>query len=69
MQLHDLLTMFLNSTTGKGGIRHVVNGVGGSSTIANPDEPVTVTPGQSDAGIRRLLEGVAFRSNHEHAWD
>jgi hypothetical protein len=39
--LHDLLTIFL-STSGKGGILHVVNDTGGSSTIANPDTPVTV---------------------------
>lgn len=40
--LHDLLTVFLDPTNGKGGILHVVNGTGGSSTIANPDTPVTV---------------------------
>ncbi len=39
--LHDLLTIFL-STAGFGGILHVVNDTGGSSTIANPDVPVTV---------------------------
>ncbi|MDQ2904749.1 MAG: adenylyl cyclase, partial [Chloroflexota bacterium] len=39
--LHDLLTIFL-STAGFGGILHVVNDTGGSSTIANPDTPVTV---------------------------
>ena len=39
--LHDLLTIFL-STAGKGGILNVVNNTGGSSTIANPDVPVTV---------------------------
>jgi len=39
--LHDLLTIFL-STAGSGGILHVVNDTGGSSTIANPDVPVTV---------------------------
>jgi hypothetical protein len=39
--MHDLLTIFL-STSGKGGIQHVINGTGGSSTIANPDTPVTV---------------------------
>jgi hypothetical protein len=39
--LHDLLTIFL-STAGYGGILNVVNGTGGSSTIANPDVPVTV---------------------------
>jgi len=40
--LHDLLTIFLDATHGKGGILHVVNDTGGSSTIANPDVPVTV---------------------------
>jgi len=39
--LHDLLTIFL-STTGSGGILNVVNDTGGSSTITNPDTPVTV---------------------------
>jgi hypothetical protein len=29
---------------GKGGILNVVNDTGGSSTIANPDVPVTVVP-------------------------
>ena len=40
--LHDLLTIFLDATRGSGGILHVVNDAGGSSTIANPDVPVTV---------------------------
>jgi hypothetical protein len=40
--LNDLLTIFLNSSGGSGGILNVVNGIGGSSTIANPDTPVTV---------------------------
>jgi hypothetical protein len=39
--LNDLLTIFL-STAGYGGILNVINGTGGSSTIANPDTPVTV---------------------------
>ncbi len=39
--LHDLFTIFL-STSGSGGILHVVNDTGGSSTSANPDTPVTV---------------------------
>ena len=39
--LNDLLTIFL-STAGSGGILNVINGTGGSSTIANPDVPVTV---------------------------
>jgi hypothetical protein len=39
--MHDLLTIFL-STSGSGGILNVVNDTGGSSTIANPDTPVTV---------------------------
>ena len=42
VHLHDVLTLFLDATNGSGGIRHVVNDVGGSSTIANPDVPVTV---------------------------
>ena len=40
--LHDLLTVFLDPNNGKGGILHVVNDTGGSSTRANPDTPVTV---------------------------
>jgi len=40
-ELHDLLTIFL-STAGSGGISHVVNGTGRSSTAANPDAPVDV---------------------------
>jgi hypothetical protein len=40
--LHDLLTVFLDPTHGSGGILNVVNDTGGSSTIANPDVPVTV---------------------------
>jgi hypothetical protein len=39
--LNDLLTVFL-STSGFGGILNVINNTGGSSTIANPDTPVTV---------------------------
>ncbi len=39
--LRDLLTIFL-STTSSGGILNVINDTGGSSTIANPDVPVTV---------------------------
>ncbi|HEV7204279.1 MAG TPA: glycosyl hydrolase family 28-related protein [Jatrophihabitans sp.] len=42
VHLHDLLTIFLDASHGKGGINHVVNDTGGSSTIANPDTPVTV---------------------------
>ncbi|MDT5011619.1 MAG: hypothetical protein QOH57_3236 [Mycobacterium sp.] len=41
-QLHDLLTVFLDPNNGKGGILNVVNDTGGSSTLANPDVPVTV---------------------------
>jgi hypothetical protein len=40
--MHDLLTIFLDAKHGKGGILHVINDAGGSSTIANPDTPVTV---------------------------
>jgi hypothetical protein len=42
VHLHDLLTVFLDPAHGKGGILNVVNDTGGSSTIANPDVPVTV---------------------------
>ena len=38
----DTLKLFLDATNGSGGILNVVNGVGGSSTAANPDVPVTV---------------------------
>ena len=40
--MHDLLTIFLDKVHGKGGILNVINNTGGSSTIANPDAPVTV---------------------------
>ncbi|HSS62281.1 MAG TPA: coagulation factor 5/8 type domain-containing protein [Candidatus Limnocylindrales bacterium] len=40
--LHDLLTIFLDKVHGKGGIRHVVNETGGSSTAANADQVVPV---------------------------
>jgi hypothetical protein len=39
---HNLLTIFLDASNGSGGILHVINDAGGSSTIANPDVPVTV---------------------------
>ncbi len=39
--MNNLLTIFL-STTSSGGILNVINNTGGSSTIANPDTPVTV---------------------------
>jgi hypothetical protein len=42
VELHDLLTIFLDASHGKGGILNVVNDTGGPSTIANPDVPVTV---------------------------
>jgi hypothetical protein len=42
VQFHDLLTVFLNATSGMGGINSVINGVGGSSTAANPDTAVDV---------------------------
>jgi hypothetical protein len=40
--LNDLLTIFLDPMHGSGGIKNVINDTGGSSTIANPDVPVTV---------------------------
>jgi hypothetical protein len=39
--VHDAFTIFL-STAGFGGIQNVINGTGGSSTIANPDVVVPV---------------------------
>ncbi|MEI6362293.1 MAG: adenylyl cyclase [Actinomycetes bacterium] len=42
IKMHDMLTIFLDPSKGKGGITNVINGIGGSSTIANPDVPVTV---------------------------
>jgi hypothetical protein len=42
VKMHNMLTIFLDASTGKGGILNVINGVGGPSTIANPDVPVTV---------------------------
>jgi len=42
VSMNDLLTLFLDATNGRGGIRHVIDGVGGSSTAANADVPVTV---------------------------
>jgi len=43
VQFHGLLTVFLNASSGEGGIDNVINGVGGSSTVANPDVAVDVT--------------------------
>ncbi len=43
VQFTDLLTIFLNANGGSGGINSVINGIGGSSTAANPDKPVDVT--------------------------
>jgi hypothetical protein len=42
VQFHGLLTVFLNATTGEGGIDNVINGVGGPSTAANKDSAVDV---------------------------
>jgi hypothetical protein len=42
VQFHDLLTVFLDATNGKGGILSVIDGTGGSSTAANADQPVDV---------------------------
>jgi hypothetical protein len=42
IQFTDLLTVFLDATHGSGGIRSVINGVGGASTAANADKPVDV---------------------------
>jgi hypothetical protein len=43
VQFHGLLTVFLNASSGEGGIDNVINGVRGSSTVANPDVAVDVT--------------------------
>ena len=40
--MRDLFTIFLDPSAGRGGILNVINNTGGSSTIANPDVPVTV---------------------------
>jgi Pectate lyase superfamily protein len=42
VQLHDVLTIFLDATAGHGGILDVVNDTGGPSTAANASTPVTV---------------------------
>jgi hypothetical protein len=42
VQFRDVLTVFLNAKQGSGGIDTVINGVGGSSTAANPSKPVDV---------------------------
>ena len=42
VQFHDIFTIFLSVNGGNGGINSVINGVGGSSTAANPDIPVAV---------------------------
>ena len=42
VQFHDVFTIFLNASGGFGGIDTVIDGVGGSSTVANPDTPVDV---------------------------
>jgi len=42
VSMNDLLTVFLDPSKGKGGILNVIDGVGGSSTAANPSVPVTV---------------------------
>ena len=41
VQMHDLLTIFLNPDA-DGIIEHVVNDTGGSASKANPDVPVDV---------------------------
>jgi hypothetical protein len=42
VQFHNIFTIFLSVNGGNGGISSVINGVGGSSTAANPDVPVAV---------------------------
>lgn len=40
--MQDLLTIFVDASVGSGGILNVIDNTGGSSTIVNPDVPVTV---------------------------
>jgi hypothetical protein len=42
VQFHDIFTIFLDATHVSGGISSVINGVGGSSTAANPDVSVAL---------------------------
>jgi hypothetical protein len=42
VRFHNVLTVFLDPTNGSGGILSVIDGVGGSSTAANPDVAVVV---------------------------
>ncbi len=42
VQFNDIFTIFLNANGGSGGILNVINGVGGSSTAANPSTAVDV---------------------------
>jgi hypothetical protein len=42
ISMNDLLTIFLDASHGSGGIRNVIDNVGGPSTAANADTPVTV---------------------------
>ena len=58
--LHDLLTIFLDPVHGEGGIRNVVNGVGGSSTVAHPTcrSPSSTTP---DPDVRAFDRGWLSR--------
>jgi hypothetical protein len=42
VDMNDLLTIFLDPNNGSGGILNVIDGVGGPSTAANADTPVTV---------------------------
>jgi len=57
--MNDLLTIFL-STSGFGGILNVIDNTGGSSTIANPDTPVTVVgfPCGLDFSSDRQIKGT-----------
>jgi hypothetical protein len=43
VQWNDLLTVFLDPSKGSGGIKSVINGVGGPSIAANASQPVDVT--------------------------
>jgi len=57
VQLHDLLTRFLNAT---GGIEHVVNDTGAAVDSASPGPP--------DAGQRPQVPGPRYRAGNGPAF-
>ena len=63
VRLHNLLTVFLDPVNGEGGIRNVVNGVGGPSSIANASTPVTVTDSREAPPTRYAVGRGASRTH------